>query len=252
MIVKKQRMMAIKKEKDYFEEILKSIMYKKLIDQSNYYTLSTYDKIRKFVDHDIINSSIPEHEIDLLYHIKPKLMHDQNVAIGTYALNAATVIGYDTYDKKIILEDQLTEKEIASHHYWYLNHDIGTINLYCDFKTLFCFCYYLDYHDLQQFEKIMSALIYADLTNINQYSLIGAVMLSKANIKLQKYFIHQLLTNRVIITNKDLELQEYILYEKLLKLPFILVYQFNLVDDIHQYIIQLCIKCFLDDYMIDI
>lgn len=252
-------MLHLKREKDNFEVLLKSIMYNKLLDNSNrgkYYSLDLHDRIRQVINHIPVKNGplAPTNHItnqdiaDLIqYQYVPK---DQNIAIGMRAMcdnttgTYSTGIGYQALNTNKY-KNKLKASRQDNYSYWYFHHDLIQFNIYCDIEGLFCFAYYLNYHHKEDFKHIKKVIHHLHCKDtMNGYTLISPIILSKANIALKKYFINEI---SLTPTDKDIALANYVLYENLLTLPNIL-YQFDLIHDINRYIMQLLIHIGIKHY----
>jgi hypothetical protein len=138
----------------------------------------------------------------------------------------------------------------ASH--WTFDHKkyhdlIGTIDVELSYETFFLFCYYLNFHDEITLHK-MRQYFHRFVTNkINGYSPIGVTIMSKGDMLLKKLLIKQLLEHKYELSQKDLSLHRYHLYENIYNEQTdkaLLLDKANCLDpDIKSYILLLFIEC---------
>jgi hypothetical protein len=136
---------------------------------------------------------------------------------------------------------------------WELKHPLtkkfaNKITVQFSLEQFFVYCYYPNYHDDSISDKILEYQCNKhNLYTFNGFSPLGAAMISNVDNYTKRNFIFKLLENGIIMTEKDLLLAKYLLFEsqvtEINPIAKILLCGFDILNyDVKRYILEIMIE----------
>ena len=139
------------------------------------------------------------------------------------------------------------------YNYWDLDHPLirkfkNKIKIQFNREQFFVYCHYPNYHNEEHSDDILKyQCSQHNLFTFNDFSPLSAAMISKASHNTKCNFILKLLQNGITLTEKDILLAKYLLFDSLVTemgpIASLLLCDFDILDcDVKKYILEIMIQ----------